>query len=145
MSAEYHLPVCQTHRYIPKRRTPHIHCLLVFIRLSLVVGANVGESRDTIDAGCALEELYGASSVGGLCGEGFGGEAFGDGEEVRGVFVVVGVVDVVLGCRVSLEVGIGGGRTDGYQLVEDRLKVLEGTVVEAVPRVCVSKELIALT
>lgn len=89
------------HRHVPQARPAHVHRLLVFEHAVLDLGADVREARDTVDACCALVEVDCFAAVAGLGCEGFCGEGFGGGEEVGGVGVVVGVVDVVLGRGVS--------------------------------------------
>lgn len=85
------------HGHVPQCRSSHVHCFLVIVDLALVVRADVGEARNAVDAGRALEELDCFLPIGGLCGESFGGETFSGGDEIGCEFVGIGVVYVVLG------------------------------------------------
>lgn len=84
------------HWYIPQRCSTHIYCFLVVVRLAFDVAADVGEARDAVDAGCALEKGHCEGAVRGGSAEGAVGERGGGGEEVGGVVVGVGVIYVVL-------------------------------------------------
>jgi len=83
-------------RHVPQTRTSQVHHLLVIECLALDLRADVREASDAVDAGGALEEGNCFLVVAALGVEGARGEGFGGGDEVAGVDVVVGVVDVIL-------------------------------------------------